>query len=208
MKKINYQTKEIINSYLKELKYCIDRLDIKKIEEVVAVLMNAYSEGKTVFIVGNGGSAGIASHMACDLGKGTLAREYDDEEKRFRVISLTDNVPVITAYANDLSYEDIFVQQLRNLIGKGDVLVALSGSGNSANVIKAVQYAKKSGAKTVGLLGFKTGGKLGKLVDYKLIAKSNFYGPCEDMQLILDHILISCVAKIKHKLDNYRPQII
>lgn len=188
----------LIESYINELKNSIDLLDKKAIACVIDILMEAYKKDKKVFIFGNGGSASIASHMACDLNKGTLAREYDEAEKRFRVISLTDNIPLITAYANDLSYEDIFIQQLRNLVDKGDVVIALSGSGNSQNVIKAVIYAKKFGAKTIGFLGFKTGGKLAKLVDQAIIVKSVHYGPCEDIQLILDHIITSTLARMKH----------
>lgn len=198
-KKENY----LVDSYIVELKKSIDSLDKKAIAYVINLLLEAYKNGKKVFIFGNGGSASIASHMACDLSKGTLSREYDEKEKRFRVISLTDNIPLITAYANDLSYEDIFIQQLRNLVDKDDVVIALSGSGNSRNVIKAVQYAKRNGAKTIGFLGFKTGGRLAKVVDCAVIAASNHYGPCEDIQLILDHIITSTLARMKHLHDGY-----
>jgi D-sedoheptulose 7-phosphate isomerase len=191
----------IVDSYIKELQHCLEKLDKYAIYQAVEILFEAYENGKKIFILGNGGSAGIASHMACDLGKGTLNREYDDE-KRFKVISLTDNVPVITAFANDLSYEDIFIQQLKNLVEENDVVVALSGSGNSPNILKALKYAKKCKAKTIGFLGFIDGGKAKKLVDCAIIAKSRYYGPCEDIQLILDHVIISWLSKIKHDLHK------
>lgn len=193
---------QITDQYISGLKSCLDQLDRQSLETIIELIMDTYHERKTVFIMGNGGSASTASHMSCDFNKGTLLRHYDEKEKRFRVISLTDNVALLTAYGNDLSYEDIFVQQLRNLVERGDVVIAISGSGNSANCVKAVQYAKRCGAQTIGLLGFKTGGKLAKLVDLSIIIKSNHYGICEDMHLILDHIITTCITKIKPEHDR------
>ena len=187
-----------IRSYLEELKKSLDELDAQKINEAIQILYHAYKNNKHVFIIGNGGGASTASHMACDLGKGTLARVYDEKEKRFKVMSLTDNVAILTAFGNDVSFDDVFVQQLRNLVQKDDVVVVLSGSGNSINLIKAVRYAIKMGAKTIGFLGFKTGGKLGKIVDCPLLIRSMHYGPCEDVQLVLDHIIVSSLAQLKH----------
>jgi len=194
--------KDFINEYLFEVTKCLISLDKSKIEEVINVLVEAYKKNKKVFILGNGGSASTASHMACDLGKGTLQRVYDNTEKRFRVISLTDNVALMTALANDLGFDDIFIQQLRNLVEKGDVVIAISGSGNSPNVIKAVEYAKSSGAVTIGFLGFKTGGKLGDMVDYSIIVDSDHYGPIEDIQLVLNHLIASWIASIKGYHDK------
>ncbi|MCL4418669.1 SIS domain-containing protein [Patescibacteria group bacterium] len=194
--------KDFINQYLLEIARCLASLDKTKIELVIDVLVQAYKKDRKVFILGNGGSASTASHMACDLGKGTLQRVYDNTEKRFKVISLTDNVAIMTAFANDLSFDDIFVQQLRNLVETNDVVIALTGSGNSPNVVKAVEYAKSCGAVTIGILGFKTGGKLGKIVDYSIITDSNHYGPIEDMQLVLNHMIASWIAKIKNIHDD------
>jgi D-sedoheptulose 7-phosphate isomerase len=188
---------EFVEDYLTELKKALDRLDIKKVEQAIEMLMEAYREGRRVFILGNGGSAATASHMACDLGKGTLSRVYDKKERRFRVMSLTDNVSLLTAFANDLSFDDIFIQQLRNLLEKDDLLIVLSGSGSSSNVIRAVKYAQECRTKTIGFLGFKTGGKLAKLVDCPIIIQSNRYGPIEDAHLVLDHIITSWLAKVK-----------
>lgn len=191
-----------IDSYLAELKRCLNALDKTAIEAVIKILLTAYKKKKSVFLMGNGGGASTSSHMACDLGKGTLWRIYDDDEPRFRAYSLTDNVATITAYGNDLSYEDVFVQQLRNLVTSGDVVIVMSGSGNSKNIIKAVRYAKKCRATTIGFLGFHDGGALGKLVDCAVIVDSGHYGPCEDIQLILDHIIVAWISKIKHEHDG------
>jgi len=190
-----------IDKYIRELKKTIDKLPQQKIEEAVGIIMAAYKRGRKIFVMGNGGSASNSSHLACDLGKGTLRRIYDEKEKRFRVISLTDNVAMLTAFANDLSYDDIFIQQLRNLVEKGDVVIVLSGSGNSFNTVKAVAYAKRNGAKIIGILGFKSGGKLARMVDCAIIADSLNYGQCEDIQLILDHIITSWIGKVKHQYD-------
>lgn len=200
--KIKNSTKIFIQKYFDELNRCLNKLDKDKIEQVIEVLMTAYRNGKKVFIMGNGGSASAASHIACDLGKGTLQRIYDIHERRFKVYSLTDNVALMTAFANDVSFKDIFLQQLRNLVEPGDVVIALSGSGNSMNVVKAVKYAKRCKAYTIGFLGFKKGGKLGKSVDLALVVDSNVYGICEDIQLVLDHIITMWIAKIKRRHDG------
>lgn len=194
--------KQFVHQYVDELVRCLRLLDTNKILEVIQILLNAYRNNKQVFILGNGGSASTASHMACDLSKGTLQRVYDKREKRFKAMSLTDNVALMTAFANDLSYDDIFVQQLRNLVGPDDVVIALSGSGNSPNVVAAVEYAKSCQAKTIGILGFQDGGRLGGLVDCAIITDSRHYGPVEDIQMVLDHIITSWISQVKHIEDN------
>lgn len=188
-----------IDNYIDELKRSLDLLNRKDIERVITVLLNAYTQNKSVFIIGNGGSASNASHMACDFSKGTLKRVYDEKEKRFRVYSLTDNAAILSAYGNDLSFVDIFIQQLRNLVEKGDVVIVLSGSGNSENLIRAIRYAKRRRARTIGILGFMDGGKLGTMVDNSIIVQSRHYGPSEDIQLVLDHIITSWMSLVKHK---------
>lgn len=194
---------DFIADYFDEIKHCLNMLDKTKIELAIDMLVTAYKNDRKVFILGNGGSAALASHMACDLGKGTLQRIYDNMERRFRVISLTDNVPVLTAYANDLSFEEIFFQQLRNLVETDDIIIAISGSGNSKNVIRAVKYAKSCGAKTIGFLGFRTGGKLARLVDVGILVDSEQYGPIEDIHSILGHLIPAWLAKIKNIHDGY-----
>jgi len=190
---------EFVKDYMKNLKNELDTLEIQKIVKVVDVLFDAWKDGKQVFIFGNGGSASTASHFACDLGKGTLQRVYDQNEKRFRVMSLTDNVAIMTAFANDLSYEDIFVQQLNNLVNPGDVVIGLTGSGNSPNVVKAMDFAKKNRATTIAFLGFE-GGKVKDIVDHYILFKSSHYGRLEDSHLILEHLITSY---LKEKINKY-----
>lgn len=186
-----------IDAYITDLSHCLAKLDRGQVARAIGILTAAYNANRKVFIIGNGGSATNASHLACDLSKGTLSRVYDENEKRMKVYSLTDNVAVLTAYANDVSYEEVFIQQLRNLVEPGDVVIILSGSGNSPNLVRAVEYARRCRAKTIGFLGFKTGGKIGALVDVPVIANSMAYGPSEDLQLILDHIITSWLSKAK-----------
>jgi D-sedoheptulose 7-phosphate isomerase len=199
MKKPKPGIQKLIRDYLLELGKIFNRLDLKNIEKAANLLDQARKKGQRVFILGNGGSAATASHLACDLGKGTIARFSDKKEPRLRVMALTDNPSLLTAFANDLSFADVFVQQLSNLVEKDDLVIVLSGSGNSPNLIKAVVYAKGRGAKTIGFLGFKTGGKLAGLVDCPIIARSHYYGPIEDLHLILGHIIASWLAQTGRK---------
>jgi len=194
---------EFIKNYFKELKKTIDEISIEDIKKVTDVLYDAYKKDKQIFIIGNGGSASTASHFACDLSKGTLQRVYDEKEKRFRVISLTDNVATITALGNDLSYDDVFSQQLKNLINQEDILIAITGSGNSQNILNAVDTASKSGAVTIGFLGF-DGGKLKDKLDYYIHVPSSHYGRIEDSHLILEHLICSYLTEMKknEKISN------
>lgn len=194
--------KVIAKTYISDLKLAADAIDVGDLQKIANVLLSAYRKDKKVFILGNGGSASTSSHMAADLGKGTLRNVYNPKEKRFQIISLTDNVAAMTAFANDLSYDDMFVQQLHNLVQKGDVVIGISGSGNTPNVIKALMYAKSKGATTVGLLGYTTGGKAKDLVDYNITIQSNSYGIIEDLHLSLDHILTTCLSYMKEQLDS------
>jgi len=193
---------KVAQKYLTELKETANKISVKDIQKIAEVLLEAYRKDKQVFILGNGGSASTSSHLACDLGKGTLKNVYNQREKRFRVISLTDNVATMTAFANDLSYDDMFVQQLHNLVRPGDVVIGISGSGNTPNVIKALIYAKGQGAITIGLLGYQTGGKAKELVDHNITIKSNNYGVIEDLHLALDHILTTCLSYMKEHADS------
>lgn len=185
---------DFFSEYFSDIGKILGKISKKDIENITDIIHNAYLNERTIFILGNGGSATTASHFACDLGKGTLARVYDENEKRFRVVSLTDNVSTITAYGNDLSFEDVFVQQLRNLVKKGDVVVSITGSGNSKNVIKAVKYARDCGAINIGFLGF-DGGKVRKLMDRCVVVPSNHYGRIEDVHLILEHAITDYLKK-------------
>jgi len=192
---------EFIKNYFEKLKNTIDKISIQDIKKVTSILYDAYKKNKQIFIIGNGGSASLASHFACDLSKGTLQRVYDEKEKRFRVISLTDNVAHLTALGNDLGYDDIFSQQLRNLINNGDILIAITGSGNSPNILNAVDVASKSDAVTIGFLGF-DGGKLKDKLDHYIHVSSDHYGRIEDLHLVLTHLISSYLAEMKKNEKN------
>jgi D-sedoheptulose 7-phosphate isomerase len=179
---------EFAKGYLTELKSVLDRLPLEKVDRVVEAIEAAHATGKQIFIIGNGGSAATASHMMNDLCKGTLGHKGDASWKRFRVIALTDNVSLMTAWANDTNYNHIFSEPLKNLAQRGDLLVAISASGNSPNIITAVEAAKQIGVQVVGLAGF-GGGKLAKMADVAFVVPSDGYGPVEDVHMILDHII-------------------
>jgi len=175
---------EIIQSYIEGLQHCLVELSNQDIEEIADIVYDAYNKDKQIFILGNGGSASTASHFACDLGKGTVVAG----KPRLRVISITDNVALITALANDIDYSSIFTEQLANLLNEGDVVIGISASGNSPNVVKAIEFARGKGATTLGLIGF-GGGKLKELVDKSIILSSKDYGQVEDAHMSLIHII-------------------
>jgi D-sedoheptulose 7-phosphate isomerase len=158
------------------------RLPFALIDSVTDALWSAYREGKTVYVFGNGGSAALASHCACDLGKGTVI----NGNRRFRVLALTDNVALMTALANDISYDGIFAEQLTPLVEKGDIALAISGSGNSPNVLKALHVAREAGALTIGLTGFQ-GGKMKFLCDLCVIIPSDNMQVIEDLHVSVNH---------------------
>ncbi len=175
---------ERIQNYISHLQGVLERLSLEDVQRSIDVIMDAYHAEKQIFVIGNGGSASTASHLACDLGKGTSV----PGKPRFRVISLTDNVATMSAWSNDVSYEDVFVEQLKNLVNPGDVVIGISASGNSENVIRAMQHANEIGCKTIGWSGF-GGGTLATICDVNVIVDSNHYGPVEDVHLILNHVL-------------------
>ncbi len=181
---------DFAKDYLSGLKGVLDRLPLQPIDEIIRVIEQARDEGRQIFVIGNGGSAATASHMMNDLCKGTLGHKGDAPWPRLRVIALTDNVSLMTAWANDTDFNHIFSEPLKNLAQRGDVLVAISASGNSPNIIAAVEAAKQIGVTVLGLAGF-TGGKLSKMADVSLVVPSDGYGPVEDVHMILDHIITS-----------------
>ena len=174
--------------YLSGLKTVLDSLNLDDLDAIVECLHAAYVRGSQVFVVGNGGSASTASHMACDLAKTVLRGSNEPYAKRFRVVSLTDNVALLTAWANDTSYDAVFAEQLRNAAVAGDILVAISASGNSPNVLQALITARELGLTSVGLLGF-GGGKAESIVDLSLVVPSTSYGYVEDAHVILNHLI-------------------
>ena len=159
------------------------------VDQIAAKLVIAYESGRTVFTFGNGGSASLASHLACDLGKGTA---YCNGGKRLRVLALTDNLPTLTAWANDSGYEDVFSEQLRNFVQPQDVALAISGSGNSKNVLNALQTAREAQATTLGLSGFQ-GGTMKSLCDICVVVPSNNMQIIEDLHLAMAHSIFRIV---------------
>jgi D-sedoheptulose 7-phosphate isomerase len=164
-----------VRDYLDRVCREIQRLDMTQVERLSDLIEDAYHAGRFVFIIGNGGSGANASHLCEDLAKCTL-RDFENQ-KRLKVLSLTDNVSWIMAVANDINYEGIFVEQLKNLASPGDLLLAISGSGNSPNILKAVEWANRQGLTTVGLTGF-GGGKL------KALAGNNVHVGIDDMGIV------------------------
>jgi len=182
--------------YIEEVKGILTAMEKDlppKMQEIVSVLVKARNGRKRVYTLGNGGSASTASHMASDLNKG--ANRHD--APRFRAVALTDNIPLMLAWGNDSSYDDIFVEQLKNHLEKGDVVIAISGSGNSKNVLKAVEYANKEGAVTIGLTGF-DGGKLAKMAKISYIVPSSCMQQVEDIHLLIEHML-SMILRDSHE---------
>jgi len=192
---------KILMDYVEHLKKTVDLINLEQVNKISEILSRAYRNDKSVFIIGNGGSASTASHFASDLGKGTLERYYDMHKKRFRAYSLTDNVVLMTAYGNDLDYNNIFAQQLRNLIEKGDVLIAITASGNSENILRAIDLANKQGATTIGFLGFE-GGKAKDMTDHSIIVKSENYGVIEDIHLMLEHMICQNLKDVVKNMEN------
>ena len=181
---------DFAKDYLTGLKDVLDRLPLQPLDDIIRAIEQARDEGRQIFVIGNGGSAATASHMMNDLCKGTLGHKGDAPWPRLRVIALTDNVSLMTAWANDTDFNHIFSEPLKNLAQRGDLLVAISASGNSPNIIAAVEAAKQIGVTVLGLTGF-SGGKLAKMADVSLVVPSDGYGPVEDVHMILDHIITS-----------------
>jgi D-sedoheptulose 7-phosphate isomerase len=176
--------------YLSAVQDVLERVDHAVIDQMAEAVWRGYEARKTLFLFGNGGSAALASHFACDIGKGTIA----GREKRLKTIALTDNVPLITAWANDKSYEDIFSEQLDGLAEKGDVAMAISGSGNSPNVIKGLQAARRLGLQTLVLTGF-AGGKAKPLADLCLVVPSDSMQHIEDAHLCATHAIFLAIRE-------------
>jgi D-sedoheptulose 7-phosphate isomerase len=194
--------------YLAELRQILSQLPLDRLHQICDILYRAYEDNRTVFIFGNGGSAALASHMACDLGKGTHAPCPGSVDmkgvKRLKVFSVTHNVPMITAWANDSTYEDVFCEQIENFIQSKDVAFGISGSGNSPNVLKALKLARAKGAITVGFTGFQ-GGKMKDFVDYGVVVPSNSMQQIEDVHLILAHVIFLDLRR--RILDSHSPQV-
>jgi D-sedoheptulose 7-phosphate isomerase len=172
-------TKLDVRPFLDRVAQELNRINPAEIQALADVIYECYQRRKFVFVIGNGGSGSNASHFCEDMGKCTLRREdYDDDNKqRLRILSLTDNTPYILAWANDEGFERVFVEQLKNLASEGDLLVAISGSGNSPNILRAVEWANRHGLKTFGCTGF-NGGKL------RTLAQKGLHVPLDDMGIV------------------------
>jgi D-sedoheptulose 7-phosphate isomerase len=175
--------------YFEEHKRAVAALSYDLVNRLADELIRAYEAGRTVYLFGNGGSASLASHLACDLGKGTA---YCNGGKRLRVLALTDNVEIMTAWANDSSYENIFSEQLRNFVQPQDVAFAISASGNSKNVLNALRVARQEGAATVGIAGFQ-GGEMKSLCDICVVVPSDDVQVIEDLHLAMAHSIYRIV---------------
>lgn len=176
-----------VGPYLQRVNEAIAALDPEQIENLSSLIERAWRDGRFVFIIGNGGSGANASHLCEDLAKCTL---HDfDRQRRLRVLSLTDNTPWIMAVANDLDYDRIFLEQLKNLANPGDLLLAISGSGNSPNIIKAVEWASAHGLETVGITGF-SGGRLRQIARHNLHVEIDDMGIVESLHLTAFHWVI------------------
>ncbi len=178
-------------SFLQRVGQELHRIDPAEVKALADAIHDCYEHGRLVFLCGNGGSGSNASHFCEDLGKCTLTRaDFDnDRKKRLRVLSLTDNTPYILAWANDEGFERVFVEQLKNLAGPGDLLVAISGSGNSPNVLRAVEWANRHGLKTFGCTGF-SGGKLRELAQLGLHVPLDDMGIVESIHLTAFHWVV------------------
>ena len=189
--------REQIKSYLAYEQATLAALDIESINQALNVLEGAYERGSTVYIFGNGGSSATASHYQNDFNKGVS----ETLEKKFDFRCLNDNIATVMAVANDIGFEEVFRYQLRGHLKAGDVVMAISGSGNSANVVLAAEYAKEQGNEVIGITGY-DGGKLRKLCDVSLHAPINSMQVTEDIHMIFDHLMMSVMCKSLAGIDH------
>lgn len=180
------QYSESIENYFAREKGVFEKLDKQEIEKAILTLKKARDEKKAIYIMGNGGSASTASHFAGDFNKGLSL----NREKRFRFFCLNDNAATVLSLANDVSYEAVYVEQLKNFLDEGDIVIAISGSGNSANILRAVEYAKERGNCIIGLTGY-SGGALINYADVKLHVPIDDMQIVEDIHMMFDHLMMS-----------------
>ncbi|GHU14133.1 phosphoheptose isomerase [Spirochaetia bacterium] len=179
--------KDYLNDYSTALTGVMQNFDAAEFEKIIGILASAYKNDKQVFIAGNGGSAGTANHFVCDFGKNAVP--FDSGKRRFRIISVADNVEKITALGNDISFADIFSFQLGNLMNEGDVLIVISASGNSPNVVKACEFAKEKKGHIIALAGFE-GGKIKGFAEAAMVVPLKSYEQIEDIHLIICHMIV------------------
>lgn len=182
------KTSDIFSDYQIKIINLIQQIDKAALTRAADLLLAAYKRKKTIFIVGNGGSSATAMHMACDFAKTIRGREGNSSPLGFRAINLSDNNSLMSAWANDVGYEKVYSGQLESWGQEGDVLIAISSSGNSKNILNAVEKAHELKMKVIGITGF-GGGELSKISDISLVSNLKEYGPVEDIQLIIGHML-------------------
>ncbi|MGI0073206.1 MAG: D-sedoheptulose-7-phosphate isomerase [Nitrosotalea sp.] len=193
-------TKELVDSFLKQQEICIEKISLQTdlIIQMIDALIKARDNGKKIFTMGNGGSASTSSHFASDLLKTSITKE----NKRFQAISLVDNMPVMLAWANDVSYEDIFVEQLKNFLSENDVIIGFSGSGKSKNLIKAFEYGKKRGAFCIGITGM-SGGEFPKICNLCFVVPSNDMLAIESIHVMLCHCIVTAIRQLGTPVFKY-----
>lgn len=170
--------------YKADLLRSIDTIDLEKIRQAIGILATAREEGRQIFVCGNGGSASTASHFVCDMVKGASF----GRDRRFRIMALTDSLPTLTAYSNDVSYDCVFAEQLKNFAQPGDVVMAISGSGNSPNVLRAVEYGNSIGCQTIAMTG-RDGGILGGMAQLNIQVSHPHMGHIEDGHVVAMHMI-------------------
>jgi len=187
--------------YKDELLKAIASIDLEKVGQAIEILARARDEGRRIFVCGNGGSASTASHFATDLVKGA---SYG-RAARFRILALTDSLPTITAYSNDVGYECIFAEQLKNFAEPGDVVMGISSSGNSPNVLRAVEYGNSIGCRTIALSG-REGGRLGPLAQLNIQISHAHTGRIEDLHMVVLHMIGYCFMEAEDRHPDETPQ--
>ena len=194
---------ELIRNYISALQLTMDQLPLQLIADVVDILQQGRTNGNQVFILGNGGSASTASHFACDLAKNTRQKGLP----HFRVIGLTDNMAMFSALANDDGYENVFSEQLAGLIRHGDIVIAISASGNSKNVVHAAEMAQRHKATVIGFTGF-DGGRLRQLANINIHVNSNIIEHVEDVHLMLEHLIVRSIKDQAQAVVNVSAPIV
>ncbi len=189
----------LFGQYIDELKQTLDQLPLDTIDAMVQLLHSARLQRRQVFVIGNGGSASTASHVACDIGKNTVQTNVP----RFRIMSLVDNMATFSAYANDCGYENVFAEQLANLLQEQDILISISASGNSPNILNAVELAQSRKAITVGWSGYE-GGKLANIVDFPIVVRNHCIEQIEDIHLFIGHMVTTALRQLAQEEGTMR----
>ena len=185
--------KDFARQYLNGLTVLFKDFDVDCFEKIVENILDAYMAEKRIFVMGNGGSGATASHFTTDINKGCCF----DLDKKFKMMCLNDNIPTLLALANDINYDAVFVEQLKNFFEPGDLVIGISGSGNSKNVLNAIQYANENGGQTIGLSGF-SGGELSRISNISFVAQIDDMQKVEDMHMIIVHMIMQAVDSALH----------